>query len=154
MESPAGAPLSRPAARGVTRKLIIALCIGAFLVISLFIISIFALAFHILFGSDAAKLAISTASKNPELIARIGEPLKTGWYVSGRVETTTVTGHAELAFPISGPRGAGTLYVEARKKAGIWQLQLLQFGDEFSAERLNLLPAAATGPQPDAGTEQ
>jgi Cytochrome oxidase complex assembly protein 1 len=68
--------------------------------------------------SDAAKLAIQTAESNPMLVERLGQPLKAGWFVSGNMEVTPASGHAELAIPISGPKGSGTIYAEERKRAG------------------------------------
>jgi hypothetical protein len=92
-------------------------------------------------NSDVTKLAVATAQSSPKLSERLGQPLKRGWFVSGSVEFTPASGHAELAIPVSGPKGSGTLYAEASKRAGLWRLEMLQFGTEGSAERLDLLPA-------------
>jgi cytochrome oxidase complex assembly protein 1 len=101
-------------------------------------------AFYLLSNSDATKLAVATAESNPALAERLGRPLKTGWFVSGSIEVTHGSGHAELAIPVSGPKGRGTLYAEARKHAGLWHLELLQFGSNNSTERLDLLAANVT----------
>ena len=90
-------------------------------------------AFVLMSNSDAAKLAIATAKSNPALAERLGQPLKTGWFVSGSIEVTPASGHAELAIPVSGPKGSGTIYAEARKQAGLWHLEMLQFGNEGAA---------------------
>ncbi len=103
-------------------------------------------AFSMMGNSDAVRLAFDTANANPMMIERLGSPLKKGWLVSGSIEVTGPSGHAEFAIPISGPRGAGTLYVEAHKRAGLWQLDLLQFGTRDSTERLDLLAGAAPAP--------
>ena len=97
--------------------------------------------FSLIRTSDAAKLAISTAETNPSLALEMGQPLTVGWFISGNIEVTPASGHAELAIPMSGPKGNGTLYVEAHKKAGLWQLDLLQFGKNGSNDRLDLLTA-------------
>jgi hypothetical protein len=111
-----------------------------------------AMAFILMRTSEPAKIGIAQAESNPVLAERLGRPLKRGWFVSGSVEITTASGHAELVIPISGPKGHGTLYLEARKRAGLWHLELLQFGSEGSDERLDLLandkaPQAVTSPQ-------
>jgi|GEM_PF-5623145 len=80
-------------------------------------------AFVLMSNSDAAKLAIATAKSNPTLAERLGQPLKTGWFVSGSIEVTPASGHAELAIPVS----------EERKQAGLWHLEMLQFGNEGAA---------------------
>ncbi len=99
------------------------------------------LVFSLMRSSDAAKLAISAAESNPLLAQRIGQPLKVGWFVSGSIEVDPASGHADLAIPISGPSGSGTLYAELHKRAGLWQLDLLQFGKDNSDDRLDLLIA-------------
>jgi hypothetical protein len=70
-------------------------------------------------NSDATKLAISTAKSNVVLGQKLGQPLKTGWFMSGKIESTPGSGHAVLAIPISGPNGSGTIYSESRKRAGV-----------------------------------
>jgi hypothetical protein len=90
-------------------------------------------------NSDVVKLAMATADSNPVLAERLGRPLKTGWFITGSIQSTPGTGHAELAIPVSGPLGRGTIYAEGRKQAGIWRLEMLQFGNDGSGERLDLL---------------
>lgn len=97
-------------------------------------------------SSDATKLAIATAESNPALAQRLGSPLKTGWFISGSIEVKPESGEAELAIPVSGPKGRGTIYAEAHKRAGLWHLELLQFGYANSDERLDLLPHEAASP--------
>ena len=97
-------------------------------------------------NSEAAKLAIAEASASPALAERLGRPLKTGWFVSGTIEISPESGHAELAIPISGPKGSGTIYTEARKRAGLWHLEMLQFGNDGSTERIDLMPADTAKP--------
>jgi hypothetical protein len=116
------------------------LLLGLGLVLSLVLVASFVGGvFFLIRNSDAAKLAIATAESNPMLIERVGQPIKTGWLVTGSVHVSTESGDADLAIPISGPKGAGTIYVEASKRAGLWQLELLQYGNDKSDERLDLL---------------
>jgi hypothetical protein len=103
-------------------------------------------AFIWLRSSDATKLAIRTAESNPALVEYLGSPLKTGLFVSGNIEVTPVAGHAELAIPISGPKGSGTIYAEARKLDGLWHLENLEFRSKDSTARLNILRGVAVGP--------
>jgi hypothetical protein len=101
-----------------------------------------ALAFIMLRDSEATRLSVTTAEENPTLSEHLGRPFKTGWFISGSIEVQPGSGHAELAIPISGPKGSGTIYAEARKQAGLWHLLTLQFGMDGSSERLDLLPAS------------
>lgn len=49
---------------------------------------------------------------------------------------------------MSGPKGKGTLYPEAHKRAGLWHIEVLQFGSENSDERIDLMGAVAEPSQP------
>jgi hypothetical protein len=90
-------------------------------------------------SSDATKLALATARSNSALIERLGQPIQSGWFIGGSIEVTPGSGKADLAIPISGPKGKGTVYALAVKTAGIWRLTLLQFGADGDSKRLQLL---------------
>jgi ketosteroid isomerase-like protein len=107
-------------------------------------------AFLMLTNSDAANLAMAAAQSNPIVTERLGSPIKKGWVTSASMEVTAGKGHAELAIPVSGPKGHGTIYVEAHKLAGLWHLEVLQFENITNGERLDLLPATP----PNADTEK
>jgi len=96
--------------------------------------------------SEAATLAISTAQSSTQLQQRLGEPIKVGWIISGNIQVNPASGSADLAIPVSGPKGSGTVYTEAHKSAGVWHLDHLQFTDKTSGERMDLLPASSVSP--------
>src|SRR5271165_5819583 len=100
-------------------------------------------AFTMMGNSGPARLAFDAASASPVLAERLGSPLKKGWLVSGNIEVSGPSGHADLSMPVSGPKGEGTLYLEAHKQAGLWQLDLLQFGPKDSDQRVDLLAKGA-----------
>jgi hypothetical protein len=125
--------------------------VAAVVVVALLgLLSLFGFVFALLRNSDAARLAIAKAEESPALIERIGQPMQAGWLVTGNVESNPASGQAALVIPLSGPKGAGKLYVEAHKRAGQWQLDLLQFAPDGSAERLDLLPDEKATPQSDS----
>jgi hypothetical protein len=99
-------------------------------------------------NSDACKIALAAAQANPIVKQRLGEPIKRGFFISGNIEVTGPSGHADIAIPISGPRGKATLYAVSVKGAAIWKLESLQvgFGDESARE--NLLDTGSSSPQP------
>ena len=105
----------------------------------LLVVMVCAAVFMAMSNSEVPSKAFALAERNPVLTERLGSPLRKGWLVSGSIETTAASGHAELAVPISGPKGSGTLYVEAHKQAGLWKIDLLQFGSKGSDERMDLL---------------
>jgi hypothetical protein len=78
-------------------------------------------------NSEAKKLALASATSHPELIALLGQPIRSSWWITGGIETSAGIWNAELAIPISGPKAKGTLHVQAEKTAGVWRLVLLQF---------------------------
>ena len=114
---------------------------------ALFVVFVFGL----LANSEPAQMSVAMAQSNPALVERLGTPLTRGRWVSGNISVSDASGNAELSIPISGPKGHGTLYVEAKKHAGLWHLDLLQFGADGSDARLDLLvqeTPKATAPGP------
>jgi hypothetical protein len=49
------------------------------------------------------------------------------------------SGEANLAVPISGPKGNGTVYVMARRIAGVWNYSQMIAGIESTGEKIDLL---------------
>ncbi len=90
-------------------------------------------------NADATALAMTTATASPAFVDRIGQPVHKGWLIKGSIEVSPGFGYAELAIPVSGPKGRGTLYALAVKRAGIWRLTFLQFGADGESSRLELL---------------
>jgi len=97
-------------------------------------------------NSDAAKLALATAQAKPAFTDRIGQPATAGRIVTGSVQLNNDDGSAELTIPVSGPKGKGKLFVEAKKNAGRWQLNSLFFAPEDAADTLDLLHTGGAKP--------
>ncbi len=87
--------------------------------------------------------AVARARANPALVAAIGEPIETGFLVSGNVNYDGSGGNASLAIPLKGPEGNGKLYVEATRAAGAWQYDRLEFEPEGGGARIDLLAETA-----------
>lgn len=101
--------------------------------------------FGLIQRSDVYEEAVARARSHPAATAALGEPIETGWYVMGSVETSGPGGEASLSVPLEGPRGEGTLYVEATKRAGAWTYQTLALEVE-GGERIDLLAGDGAGP--------
>jgi hypothetical protein len=99
------------------------------------------LAMYAIVGSNVAQGAISRARASQAVVQSLGLPIKEAWFVTGSIEENPRSGSADLALPISGPRGRGTLYVTARKVAGAWQYGLLEVDIKGSGEKIILLNA-------------
>ncbi|UWZ86504.1 cytochrome c oxidase assembly factor 1 family protein [Occallatibacter riparius] len=103
---------------------------------------------YLMHNSEARQLAILRADASPTLAARLGHPLKYGWFSEGEISVNEAAGHAELTFSVSGPKGKGNLYVEAHKRARFWELDSLDFGDGQEADTLDLLREPTSGSAP------
>jgi hypothetical protein len=90
-------------------------------------------------SSDVYQGALTEAMANPELLDALGEPIKAGLIPSGSISVENTTGEASLAIPISGPKGKGTLYVEAAKSAGTWTYTVLEVAVDGQPGRIDLL---------------
>jgi len=96
-------------------------------------------------NSDAAKECLLRAQNNALVVERLGTPIEEGWLVSGSINSSTTTGDADLAIPISGPKGKGKVYVTAHKAAGAWDYQAMEVAIEGSDQRINLLSNVTPG---------
>jgi hypothetical protein len=112
-----------------------------------FLFAIFSLIIGAIRGSDVAKEAVARAQSNPLVAQRLGTPISEGWFVLGSINVSGTSGNADLAVPLSGPKGKATVYVRARKAAGRWNYNFMQAAIEGSDERIDLL-AKAEAPEP------
>ena len=98
-----------------------------------------AIAFGSIKSSDVYQSALAEAMADPEILNTLGEPIKAGLIPSGSISIENATGEASLSIPISGPKGKGTLYVEATKSAGTWTYTALEVAVDGQPGRINLL---------------
>jgi len=116
-----------------------------FLGLVVFSAGIFALIMEGMRSSDVAQEALARAQANPAMVQRLGARIDEGWIMSGSInEATGGSGDAQLAVPISGPKGSATVYVIASKVAGTWNYSQILAAIDGSGEKIDLL----RGPQP------
>jgi len=120
-------------------KLLLGLLVGLMLLGVAGIFGIFTLIMSSIKGSDVAKESMARAQTNPAVVQHLGTPIEMGWFVSGSINVSVATGDADLAIPISGPKGKGTVYVTAQKSGGAWTYSVMNVAFEGSGERINLL---------------
>jgi hypothetical protein len=79
-------------------------------------------------GSEPYQIALAAAEFDPAVIEALGSPLTTGSFISGSFNESNLRSDYQLAVPISGPKGKGTLHVVASKVAGDenWSYQKCQ----------------------------
>jgi len=117
-------------------------CLGLLAALAGFFVAIAAIVFGTMKSTDVYKQAVATARSNPAIVEALGEPLETGWFLSGTINTSGSSGDADVSIPLHGPKGAGTLYAVAAKSAGRWEFNTLEVEVEGQAERIDLLAAA------------
>ena len=83
--------------------------------------------FGVIREADVYTEAMARARAHPALVQVLGEPLQEGMLVSGTINVTGPSGTADLAIPLTGPLGEGTLYVVAEREAGEWRYRRLEF---------------------------
>jgi hypothetical protein len=96
--------------------------------------------------SDVYTYSVAQARTNPLVVGKIGQPLDVGWFATGNINISGPSGNADLAIPISGPRGTGTIYVVAKKSAGLWHYETLQVEVAGESPRIDLLPQEQKSP--------
>lgn len=74
---------------------------------------------------DAYKEAWDRANRSSVVAGALGLPLKEPFFIQGRVNVVNDSGVAELAVPLKGPKGEGTMYLLASKKQGQWGFEKL-----------------------------
>lgn len=116
-------------------------CLGPVLFFAGLGFLIYSLVFGAMTSSWAYNNAVRLAESNVEVLRNLGEPLEIGWFVSGEISVSDSSGDAELAIPIEGPLGSGTLYVVALKEAGRWHLEVAEVEVKGQVGRINLLVA-------------
>ncbi len=92
-------------------------------------------------SSDVYKEAVSRAQHAPAVVEALGEPVQPGWWFTGNINVSGPSGSADIAIPISGPKGKGTVYAVATKQAGQWQFKLLEVAIDGQPRRISLVPS-------------
>ncbi len=88
-------------------------------------------------SSEVFVLSFERVQADADAVEMIGTPMETGW-PSGKVEQSGATGTASLAYAVSGPRGKGTVYVEASRSLGQWQIDREVLEEAGTGRRLRL----------------
>jgi hypothetical protein len=101
-------------------------------------------------SSGAYEQAIDRLKEHPGAIAVLGEPITASWMISGNFHEGGGKGTADYSVPVSGPRGGGKLYVEARKSAGRWTFEVLTLVPDGDAEPIDLRDDAERRAAPHA----
>jgi len=122
-----------------SRHLVVTILIGLVVVALGFVAALLFGVMALLKSSDVYREALAQARKSPAVVEALGEPVKAGWFMTGNINVSGPSGHADIAIPISGPKGAGTVYALADKQAGEWHFQRLEVGIDGRPQRISLI---------------
>ena len=114
-------------------------CSSAIILFVTFIVILLTFVFGLMKSSDAYKEALAKVKTHPAVKTSLGTPIEEGMFVTGNISISGPSGQADLAIPVSGPRGKGTVYVVATKSAGQWTFSTLAVEIKKTKERINLL---------------
>lgn len=89
--------------------------------------------------SEPVAIALNLAHQDPKVQAMLGEPIEQGWSISGNEQTSGSSGQATLFIPVSGPRGSGTLYLDAERSLGKWTVKRLGLVMEKSGKQTEIV---------------
>ena len=109
----------------------------------LFVGSILLIVFSAMKSTEVYKEALARAKTDPTVIEVLGSPIKDGFLMSGNTNVNGAAGEANLAIPISGPKGKGTIYVSANKSLGQWNYSGLVVEIGQTHQRIDLLQKSA-----------
>jgi len=123
-------------------------CFSVALLFLLFIGSILVIVFSAMKSTDVYKEALARAKADPAVIEALGSPIKEGFFLSGNTNMNDAAGESNLAIPISGPKGKGTIYVSANKALGQWNYSGLVVEVGQTHERIDLLRKSAPSNSP------
>lgn len=114
-------------------------CLGAVVLFAAFVALILTLVFGMIKSSGAYKDALAQARAHPAVVEALGTPIEAGFFVMGNINVSGPSGHADLAIPISGPKGKGTIYAVATKHAGQWTFSQLTVQIKRTNEGIDLI---------------
>ena len=114
-------------------------CLTGLLIFAGIIALLMSFVFGMMKSSPGYKEALTKARANALVIQNLGEPIVEGYFVSGNIKESGASGVAELAIPITGPKGNATVYVESKKSLGEWAILNLVVEINNSKQRINLM---------------
>ena len=118
-------------------------CLSMLVLFVAFVVSIALIVFSAMKSTDVYKAALARARAHPSVIEALGSPIKEGFLVSGNTNVNGASGEANLAIPVSGPKGKGTIYVAAKKSLGRWDYSGLVLEIANTHQRIDLLGSSA-----------
>jgi hypothetical protein len=112
---------------------------ASLVLLAAFVGGVLALVVGVFRSSDVYQEALARVRAHPEVVAYLGQPVEPGFLPSGSINISGSGGDARLEIPVSGPKGSGTIYLEAKREAGEWQYSRLLFVGSGGQPRIDML---------------
>ena len=109
------------------------MCVG----LPLLILSV---VFGALKSSDAYTRSLAAVQASPTAREKLGQPIEPGYFLSGRINVNGPNGHADISYPVTGPKGSGTVHAVADKAAGTWTFTTMKLQIDTTGEQIDLMP--------------
>jgi hypothetical protein len=87
--------------------------------------------------SEAYQLGVAKLHADAEAVSLLGNPISAG-LPTGSIEESGSDGKARLSFSVAGSKGKGTIYLNASKNLGGWQVDQEELELEGRSDRINL----------------
>src|SRR5690242_16339830 len=126
--------------------MVLSIIAGVVLLVVMFVAGLGFIVISSIKSSEPYQHAANIARHDPQVSAALGAPVVPSWYLLGSINTSGSSGNADLTIPVSGSHQKGTVHVVARKSAGRWTYQTLEFTVDSQEEPVNLLPQSGTQP--------
>ena len=95
-------------------------------------------------GSDVYQQAVARVTANAEATRVLGPPLEFG-FPMGAVSISEGLGEAHLWIPVQGAKAAGTVYLDATKRMGVWEFNRFELAVDGREDHIDLGGKSAPG---------
>ena len=92
-------------------------------------------------SNEPYKEALRRSQNDARVVAKLGAPIKSGWFVGGSISTSGGSGQADLTVPLKGAHAEGSVHVVATKENGAWKYQRMHFRADDGTEYDLVSPA-------------
>jgi hypothetical protein len=113
-------------------------CMSLIVIFLIFIGSIFYGVTAAFEESQPYEYALETINQDEEIISALGSPIVKDGMIQGNYNNTNGNKTADMKIPVSGPKGSGTLFVEATGKDDNWTYDVIRV-EIKDDENINLL---------------
>jgi hypothetical protein len=130
--------------RGLSKMGIAWVVVGVVATFALFFVCVMCLAETMMHAVGAYPMALKQAQNSPCVAELVGTPITPEWMISGNTNENSTGGSAELSIPVHGPKGSGSLELEARKRGGAWHITSLVLVHD--SDNIQIVPSQSSCP--------